>query len=215
MKHATSSAAWNKVPLVLLLTGICFVSGCQKKNSNEVATPPVTVENLQTAIDRDARLSYTYSLFSEKAAKDREPNIAKLYKALARSQEIQMNLETALMKKMGYEPKSYKTDKVVVGTVLQTLHFSESDEEIETESMYPNLIRTAEIENLPDAVTLFKHCSDADQRHIELVKDALDNHGFIAKHTYYVCPCCGYIATSDTVTECPDCHERISNFEKI
>jgi len=175
----------------------------------------VTVENLQTAIDREARLTYTYGLFEKKAESEHMWNVARLYKALARSEEIHTNLHIALMKKMGFEPKPYQPDKVVVGTVPQTLRLSSSDEQIEVESMYPNLIQTAVMENLPEAVTLFKRTQTSDARHIELVKDALDKNGFISKQIYYICPCCGYILTSDKIKDCPDCHEAMSKFEKL
>ena len=46
---------------------------------------------------------------------------------------------------------------------MQTLRMAFSDETLETESMYPNLARTAKAEKFPEAVELFGHSLNADK----------------------------------------------------
>jgi rubrerythrin len=81
--------------------------------------------------------------------------------------------------------------------------------------MYPNLARTADFEKFPEAAESFRRALNADKRHVELFKDALDKGGTIVKVQYYVCPTCGYIITSDKIEECPGCHAKKDKFEKI
>lgn len=188
--------------------------GC-KKNEPKDVKPEVTLQNLQTAYSREMRISREYALFAKKAEKDRYSAIANLYRAAARSEQIHAEMAAVLMRSKGVEVKPYIPDSIAVGTVMQTLRLASSDESLETDSMYPNLLHSAELEKFPEAVESFKHSLNADKRHTELFKTALDKGGFIANVRYYVCPCCGYIITSDKVDECPECHEKKARFEKI
>jgi rubrerythrin len=161
------------------------------------------------------RIGREYALFSQRAERDRYGSIANLFRAASRSEQIHAEMAAALLRGKSIEVKPFVPDSITVGTVMQTLRLAVSDEGLETESMYPNLARTAELEKFPEAAESFRRTLDADKRHIELFKDALDKGGSIARIQYYVCPTCGYIITSDKIDECPGCHTNKERFEKI
>ncbi|MGA7161163.1 MAG: ferritin family protein [Bacteroidota bacterium] len=205
-----------------LLTIVCigciipflFIAGC-KKNEAKESKPEVTLQNLQTAYNREMRISREYALFAKNAENNRFSAVANLYKAVSRSEAIHAEMAVALLRSKGVEVLPYAPDSIVVGTVTQTLRLSLSDESLETESMYPNLARTAKAEKFQEAAESFGHSLNADKWNVELFKDAVNKSGFISRVQYYVCPCCGYIVTSDTAKECPECHEKKDKFEKV
>jgi Rubrerythrin len=198
----------------LALSFLVPLSGC-KKNEPKQSQPEITLHNLQTAYAREMRIGREYALFSKKAERDRYGAIANLYRAVSRSEQIHAEMAAALLRSKGVEVKPFTPDSITVGTVMQTLRLAVSDEGLESESMYPNLARTAELEKFPEAAESFRRTLDADKRHVELFKDALAKGGIIVRLHYYVCPTCGYVITSDKTDECPGCHTKKEKFEKI
>jgi rubrerythrin len=205
------------IPFGFALLLISFFYGCSSEKKHEVKKPAheVSLENLQAAYAKSVRHQYMYSVFVRQAEKEKNKQIALLYRAITRSEGIHAYNHAGLMKKYGVEPLQPQIDSVVVGMVLQTLKMAQSSEEIETESMYPNLIRTAGLEKFPEAETQFEQTREADIRQLELIRDAYERSGKIQKVPYYVCGGCGYIATSDKIEECPVCGATKEKFEKI
>jgi rubrerythrin len=198
----------------LALSLLVPLSGC-KKNEPKQSQPEITLQNLQSAYVRELRIEREYALFSKRAERDRYGAIANLFRAASRSEQIHAEMAAGLLRGKGVEVKPFTPDSITVGSVMQTLRLAVSDEGLETESMYPNLARTAELEKFPEAAESFRRSLAADKRHVELFKDALDKGGTIARIQYYVCPTCGYVITSATADECPSCHTKKEKFEKI
>jgi rubrerythrin len=198
----------------LALSLLIPLSGCTKNEPKE-SLPEVTLQNLQIAYVREMRIGREYALFSKRAERDRYGAIANLFRAASRSEQIHAEMAVALLRSKGVEVKPYTPDSIIVGTIMQTLRMAISDEGLETEAMYPNLVRSAELEKFSEAGESFRRTLDADKRHVELFKDALDKGGSIARIQYYVCSTCGYIITSATADECPGCHTKKEKFEKI
>jgi len=207
--------------LILFLFGIPFMLvgsyfGCQKnKEESKEMRKAVTLENLQTAYAKSVKYARMYTLFSKRAEKDRLLNVANLYRAVSRSEQIHADLHGALLRKNGVEPVAPQEEAVPVGTTLQTLKLSISSEEIEFGSMYPNLLHTAELEKDSAAVAQFRATMEVDSQHGKLLREAFERSGRIPKVRYFVCPGCGYILTSEKTEECPVCHTKKERFERI
>ncbi len=188
--------------ILLFLSGT--LAGCRQQEEIE-KRQLVTPENLQTAYNRAARLSQTYDLFAKKAEKEFYPNVARLYRAAAKSEAIHAAGHLEQMKSMGVTPKIYTPEKVVVGTTMQTLRMALSDERIESESMYPNLIATAEGEHLIEAAGLFRKYQRADEQQMKLLKEAEEKNGGISRVPFFICPKCGGFIMTAKNTGCKDC----------
>jgi rubrerythrin len=208
---------WTIVPFGFALFMLAFLFyGCTEKSpENLPVKQTITNENLQTAYAKQMRQHFMYAKFVRPAEKEKQVNTANLYRAIARSEEIHAANHSSLMRARGIEPKAPQYDSVAVGTIVQTLKMSMGSEDIETESMFPNLIRTAGLEKDTVAMNQFQMTMEADNRQSELLKDAADHLGKIPKVPYLVCPGCGYIITSEQTEECPVCHARKEKFEKI
>jgi rubrerythrin len=204
------------IPFGAVLFFLAFFFGCQKaEEPKQAAKPVVTTDNLQTAYGKEARRAKMYSLFVKQAEKERNRNMAGLYRAITRSEEIHARNHSDLLKTLGAEPVSQPEEPIVVGTIPQTLKMALSSEELEYDAMYPNLIRSANAEKCTLASVQFARTRDADARHGELVREAANTDGKIPAVKYFVCPECGYVITSDKTEECPVCQTKKGLFEKI
>ncbi|HTX18652.1 MAG TPA: ferritin family protein [Bacteroidota bacterium] len=213
-----SRVAIQRILTIALTMGVFMsalqFSGCKKNETGEVK-PETTLANLRTAYSREMRISHEYSLFAVRAEKDHYSAVAMLYKALSRAEAIHASMAGTLLRSKGEEVPTYTPDSIAVGTVTQTLHLALSDEGLETESMYPNLIHTAQVEKFPEAAESFRLALSADLRHAELIKNMLTKSSSGSGVSYYVCPGCGYIITSEKDIDCPGCHMTKDKFEKI
>jgi rubrerythrin len=216
MKNPTSRSMVFR--LVLLCAGVFtlgFLQGCQKESApKEEKQNLVSIDNLQTAYGVSVKRSAMYERFIPRAEKEKFRGVAALYKALARSEGIQADVHAGLIRQHGQEPAAPAPDSVVVGTTMQTLKMAISSEELEYSSMYPNLLRTATLENFTEGVDQFTMMQSVEERHVELLKDAQAKMGKIDTK-YFVCPGCGYNITSDKTEECPVCKKPKTTFEKI
>ncbi|HJW28295.1 MAG TPA: ferritin family protein [Saprospiraceae bacterium] len=191
--------------------------GCkqEQQSDQQKQVTQITLENLQIAYGKSVKHKAMYETFAQRAEKERLREVANLYRAVAHSEGIHAYNHAQLMRSHGIDAKMPALDSLSIGTTLQTLKMALSSEEIEVESMYANLIRTAEMEKFPEAVQQFENTRNADTRQMELMKEALDKNGKIVKSPYFVCAGCGFIMTSDKTVECPTCHAKKDRFQKI
>lgn len=202
--------------LVVGILVIIVVDACQKKPGDTASLKSlVTTENLQTAYGSSKKRALWYSRFVQTADKEKLTNVALLFKAVARSEEVHAANHAMLLRSRGIEPKEQPIDSVPVGVTRQSLKMALSTESFECESLYPRMIRTAEVERWPEAATQFRQTKDADARHAELLKQASDYAGNISRATYYICPGCGYIVTSEETEHCPICSTKNEKFLRM
>jgi rubrerythrin len=203
-------------PFLLSLFLLALFFGCSKEAPKAPAAPVlVSIENMQIAYGKGLKFEHMYNDFVGQAVKERLPNIAHRYRAIARSEAVHAALHAEFLKSKGAEPRTPTIDTVTVGKTLQTLKMALSLEEIETSSMYPNLIRTAELEKLPELAAQLTAIKEADALHTKLLQEVLDKSGKIEKSPYLVCVKCGYIATSAKAAECPNCRAPKASLESV
>jgi rubrerythrin len=213
-QHHNTTPLNASVVAAFLLSTVLY--GCQEKTPEpEKVKPTVTIENLHTAYAKEVNRQQKYTRFIKRAEKDRLPGVANLYRAVARSEGIHAANHATLLRSQGVEPTPSAKDSVIIGNTLQTLKMAMSGERVEVESLYPNLIQTAELDKYPEAVEHFKKTRSADVRHLELFKEALEKKGRIKMVQYVVCARCGYIVTSQKIETCPNCGAKKDSLEKI
>ncbi|MDI6766147.1 MAG: ferritin family protein [Bacteroidota bacterium] len=190
--------------------------GCQKSGEEKKDTKPtITIENVQTAYSKEMNHHKMYKAFIEQAKKDKMKNIARLYQTLARSEEIHALNHIKLLQTLGAEPKPPQDESVPIGTTMQTLKMALSMEEIEYGTMYANMFRCAEMEKQEEALKVFQHTQDADSKHAELLRYAIDKGKNMPALKYSICKMCGYILTTEQTDSCPTCKASLDNFEKM
>jgi rubrerythrin len=117
-----------------------------------------TDENLQTAIDGEARARLKYTAFALQALQDGHPEVAQLFLEAAGAEAV--HGMTHLRVAGG------------VGTTKQNLDESANGENDEIEEMYPRFIREADAEGRTDAVDSFQLAVEREKHHRAMFQEA-------------------------------------------
>jgi rubrerythrin len=203
------------IPIALFLAIVVLFS-CQKTaDEKNGVKSTITAENLQTAYSKEVNRHKMYEAFSARAEKDKMKQIALLYRAIARSEEIHSLCNLKLLHNLGVDPKLPKDEYITVGTTPQTLKMALSMEDIEYGTMYKNMIRCAEVEHHEDCVKVLKAIQDAESKHAELLRYAVYKGKEMPALQYSVCKECGYLITTEQTDDCPACKAKRETFEKL
>ncbi len=198
------------IPMIINL----IILGCKNVEEKQAKTA-LTMENLQIAYSKEINRQKVYKAFISRAEKERKKEVANLYRALVRSEEIQSSIILNMMKNFGIEPKPVQEELVPIGTTQQTLKMALSMEEIEYSTLYSNIIHCAEIEKHEDCVKQLRIIQDVDAKHAELIRYAIFKGNDFPNLPYTICTACGYILTTEKVEKCPCCKARKDMFEKL
>jgi rubrerythrin len=171
-----------------------------------------TLKNLETAYNGEGNAQNKYLACAEQADEEGYGAAASLFRAAARSNEILLNNQAAIIKKMGAVPKS-DVRWPVVGTTWRNLDPSANQDDAgELNAMYPEFIRQAQADTNADAVRAFEYARDAEAQRSRLFAKAWGDLGHMRgkDRNYYVCTVSGYVMETSDASKCPD-----SKFETI
>lgn len=138
-----------------------------------------TLQNLMDGFAGESQANRKYLAYAKKAEKEGKTNAAKLFRAASDAEALhaQKHLEVA-------------------GKILATaenLKDAVAGETYEFESMYPEFIKSAEVEGNKAAVNSFTLAMEAEKVHAKLYKEALEKIDETEEVFYYLCPVCGNI----------------------
>lgn len=165
-----------------------------------------TLKNLESAYDSESNTHNKYLAYARQADEEGYGEVASLFRAAARSEEIHLNNDAALIRKMGAVPKA--TIKwPVVGSTWRNLELSaKQGEAYERDAMYTGFVRQARVDNNADAVRTFEYARDSEAQHSKLFSEAFENLGAVKgkSRKYYVCTVSGYTMEKPDASKCPD-----------
>jgi len=167
----------------------------------------VTLGNLQTAFNGESNAHARYLAFAEQADKDGYLQIATLFRAAARAEEIHANNHAVEIKALGGTPQA-KIETPVVKTTKQNLELAIKGETYERDVMYPEFYKQARNAGIAGAVQTINYASAAEAEHAKLFTAALNNMTSMRAKgvTYYVCTICGYTTTNLDFAKCHTCY---------
>lgn len=157
-----------------------------------------TDDALYQAYVGEAKAALRLKVYAEKAESEGYPQIAKLFRVIAFSEEIHGARALQLMGKVkGTEENlkaSFESETKVAGVA------------------YDAFIKQAEAEGNMTALLHFSQSRDVEEVHGKLYKEAM-NHLMEERDTqYYVCKVCGYVSDGVLLEECPICGARKEHF---
>lgn len=197
------------------------------------AKPEKTIQNLKDAINGESAASAKYAAFSKKAQEEGLANIAKLFAATSKAEEIHINNHKKALEKLGVTDFVAEVAEPIVGTTAENLQAGIDGEAYEVTTMYPGFIETANLETVTDAATSFSWAMEAEKKHAKLYADALTmlNESATPKEgeevvtdvvvvadanvpaKWLVCPKCGDTYSAESgVTACNVCGTAVENF---
>lgn len=175
-----------------------------------------TLENLQTAFFAESNASAYYVQYAKKADAEGYGQLASMFRAIARGEEIHAANCAALIKQMGQTPKVIDEPLIVLSTA-ENLDAADATQIYEKDVMYPEYIKQARRENNKTAAEVFRRNMAAEPAHHALIEQARkDIDGYKGEHiTFLVCSTCGYAVRAMNAPVCPLCSTAKERFEQV
>lgn len=175
-----------------------------------------TLENLMEAFNGESNARARYVEFAKKADQEGYTQVASLFRAASRAEEIHAANHANVIKKMGGTPKADMETPNVKSTA-ENLRAAIAGETYERDVMYPQFIEQATTKNDKAAMRTFTYALNAETEHAALYTEALSSLEArkSGKREFLVCPVCGKTVTAIDFATCPVCGCPREKFEKI
>ena len=160
-----------------------------------------TREALQQAYAGEAKAALRLRLYADRADEEGYPQIAKLFRVIAASEEV-------------HGARALRVLKEIRGTE-ENLAASFAAEQRVAQVAYGDFVRQAEAEGNQAAVLHFSQSRDVEETHAGLYKAAMSHLLEERQTTYHLCLVCGYVADGVLPEVCPVCgagRERFKTF---
>lgn len=163
-----------------------------------------TIDNLKAAFAGESQASRKYLYFSEKAEKDGQPQVARLFRAASEAETVHARNHLKALKG--------------IGSTADNLKQAVSGEHYEFAEMYPGFISEAQAQKDAVAEESFDYANKVEKIHHGLysraLKDVEDGKKADEK-PYYVCQTCGNTVLGEAPDKCPICGSSKSQFKRI
>jgi rubrerythrin len=160
-----------------------------------------TGELLQQAYVGEAKAALRLKVYADKAEKEGYPQIAKLFRVIAASEEIHGIRALRLLKEIKNTEEnlalSFESETKVAGVA------------------YEQFVKQAEADGNRAAALHFSQSRDVEEIHAKLYKEAMTHFMEERETTYYVCLVCGYVSDGSLPDECPVCSAKKEQFRNI
>ena len=154
----------------------------------------MTEQNVKDALAGESQAHIKYLAFSEKAAAENLPNIARAFKANAFAEKV-------------HATNHLKT-LAGIGTTAENLAEAVGGETFEVEEMYPAYIQVAELQGEKMAGIFLRAAMAAEKVHAAVykkAKEAVDKAMDLGAKPIHVCTVCGFTMEGDAPDKCPIC----------
>jgi rubrerythrin len=179
--------------------------------------PVKSVEDLRTACRTESNARARYLAFAQKADEEGFGEVASLFRAAARAEEIAINNQSAVIKKLGAIDYPAAITTPVVKSTRENLVAAAAPSEGYPGDMYARFIKPAKASGDQDAATAFFYAQASSQQNEVLFHKALlDLNNMKGKsRTYYVCSVCGYVAEKPVPRTCGTCASSAEKYEAV
>jgi rubrerythrin len=159
-------------------------------------------EAFHEAYTGEAKAALRLKVFAARAERDGYGPIAKLFRVIARSEEI-------------HGERALRMLKEIKGTEENLKESFESEERV-AQVAYGHFIKLANEAGETPAALVFSQARDVEEGHAKLYKEAMNHLLEERETTYYVCGVCGYVSDGVLPEACPVCQaskERFIEFQ--
>ena len=196
------------------MAGVVFANCVLAATASAVTT---TLDNMQAAFNGESNAHARYLAFATQADREGYGEVASLFRAAARAEEIHAGNHAAVIKGMGAVPQSNIVTPEVKST-RENLEAAIKGETYERDTMYPEFLKQARADHNRAAVKSLNFAKTAEEEHAKLYTRAisdLDRLKDTKAVTFFVCPKCGFTTREPTFSKCPSCFTPKEEFEKV
>jgi rubrerythrin len=165
-----------------------------KSDKEEFDLKKMTEQNVKDALAGESQAHIRYLAFAEKAAAEKLPNVARVFRANSYSEQV--HATNHLMTLAG------------VGTTSRNLAEALAGETFEVEEMYPAFMKVAESQDEKTALMYLGRAMAAEKIHAGIYKKAraaVDQGKDIEAAPVHVCSVCGFTMEGAAPDKCPVC----------
>jgi rubrerythrin len=162
----------------------------------------MTKENLHASLAGESQAHIKYLAFATQADKEGKPNIARLFRAVARAEQVHA---TNHLRELGG-----------IGDTVTNLTAAIAGENFEVDEMYAAYLEVADAQGEQGAHRSMTYAIEAEKIHAVLYADAKQAAAAgqdEAIDRVYVCPVCGYTHIGEPPERCPVCKTKKGRFE--
>ncbi len=149
----------------------------------------------------EAKAALRLKVYADKAEKEGYTQIAKLFKAIASSEEI-------------HGTRSLREIMEIKSTEENLSDSFESEKNV-AEVAYDEFLKKATQEDDSRAIRIFSQTRDVEDSHAKLYKEAMNHMLEDRETTYYICDLCGFISDGILPDKCPVCGAKKEKFKKL
>lgn len=176
----------------------------------------MTEQNMINAFGGECQAHMRYLQFAEVAEKEKFPNVARLFIAIAEAERIHAFDHYQELKHLDTGRVANSMAAFGPGNTAKNLGLSIAGETFEIEEMYPTYIETAKFQNEKSAERSFRwsYMTEIEHRRLfQKAKAAVDDGQDVKLCTVHICDICGYTVEGDAPDICPVCKARKEHFK--
>jgi len=179
--------------------------------------PTKTVEDLRTACRIETNARADYLAFAQKADEEGFGEVASLFRAAARAEEIEVNNQKAVIRKMGAVDYPPTVESPVVKSTRENLAAAAAPRAGYTADTYGAFLKAAKAAGNQEAATAFFYAQASLTQNEALFHKALVSLNSMKgkSRTYYVCSVCGYTAERPVPRSCETCNSSAEKYEAV
>lgn len=198
----------------LIITISLLAVSCGKKEAKPAENK--TLKDLMEAFNGESNASAKYKLYAAKADEEGYKDVALLFRAASKAEEIHAASHATVIKTLGGEAKA-EIKTPAVKTTKENLEDAIKGETYERDVMYPGFLKDANAEEQKEAARSFTLAKVVENEHAKLYTEALANleNWKTGTATFFVCKVCGNTVKTMDFSNCPFCFEPKENFIKI
>lgn len=165
---------------------LCVLLALSGIVSKDLQVPDRTLANLQNSYVEEAKSSRKYELYSKRAKEEGYEDIAKLFRALSKSEAIHMKKHKKEISEMHVWPKDFEYPNYAVKTTRENLLEPIKNSERWEKEIYPDYIKTAKLEGDTLIAQSFEYAMRSESQHQKLLKEAFQDLGLNKEVDYFV-----------------------------
>jgi rubrerythrin len=164
----------------------------------------MTTENLKAAFAGESQAHMKYLAFADKAEKEGQPDVARLFKAIAYAEQV-------------HATNHFRALEGINSTV-ENLNAAIAGETFELKQMYPPYRAVATLQHDNRAETPMHYALETEKVHAKLystVKESVASGTKPSIGTISVCPVCGFTIEGSLPDHCPVCNTPKDKFKSF
>lgn len=176
----------------------------------------MTEQNMINAFGGECQAHMRYLRFADIAEKEKLPNVARLFRAIAEAERIHAFDHYQELKHLNDGRVANSMAAFGPGNTSKNLGLAVAGETFEIEEMYPTYIEVAKFQKEKGAARSFDWSYQTEVEHrklFEKAKAAVDQGKDVKLCTVQVCDVCGFTLEGDAPDQCPVCKAKKKHFK--